>query len=289
MKTRIVQDEPAPAPEHRPNLVQRHPLVTFFVLAFAISWCLLPFGTFLPPGPLVAALVVISATQGVAGLKRLGSRLIRWRVGWRWYAAAVGVPIAMAFTSIGANMGLGAPSPSWDQYSAWYSVFMVFGLNMVMPLFGPLGEEPGFRGFALPALQSRRSPLMASAILAALVVAWHVPLVLIPSFDLAPIELVATVAVTFWYTWLFNHTGGSILLTLVAHSAEGVVNTHDLWPNGVSETREAWMYALAWSVMAIGLVVFDRKAWIAAPRSATDLTVAETETSGYRPSHGVRG
>ena len=74
------------------SAVRRHPIAAFFVLAYAISWGALPFEAvrFLPSGPLIAALIVIPITQGVAGLKGLGSRMIRWRVRWYWYAAAIG-------------------------------------------------------------------------------------------------------------------------------------------------------------------------------------------------------
>ncbi|MBO2449574.1 hypothetical protein J4573_20910 [Actinomadura barringtoniae] len=75
---------------------------------------------------------------------------------------------------------------------------------------------------------------------------------------------------------------------MIAHAAEGVVNVHDLWPEGAGDTRQAWTYTLVWAAVAVGVVVFDRKAWIRAPRSATDLTIAETDHAGYRPSHGVR-
>ncbi|MFI0449621.1 CPBP family intramembrane glutamic endopeptidase [Actinomadura sp. 6N118] len=250
------------------SLVKRHPLVTFFALALAISWCVLPFGAFLPFGPLVAALVVIAITDGKAGLRRLGGRLTRWRLGWQWYAMAVGVPLTVHLFAIGSNVGLGAAAPSLDQFSAWYSIFMVIGITMINPLNGPMGEEPGFRGFAQPSLQARRSPLQATAILAGVVALWHLPLFLIPEFELAPIELLATVAVTFWYAWLFNRTGGSVLITLLAHATEGGINTDDLWPDGTFATRETWLFVLGWVLVAAALLVFDRKTWTAAPNTA---------------------
>ena len=76
------------------SVVRRHPIITFFVLSYAISWGFLPFEAvrFLPSGPLIAALIVIPLTQGVAGLKGLGCRMIRWRVRWYWYAVAIGLP-----------------------------------------------------------------------------------------------------------------------------------------------------------------------------------------------------
>src|SRR3712207_3241490 len=77
--------EPMPA-------VRRHPIITFFILTCALTWGFLPFGIFGTTGPLIAALIVISITQGLSGLRDLGSRMIRWRVGWIWYALAIGLP-----------------------------------------------------------------------------------------------------------------------------------------------------------------------------------------------------
>lgn len=78
--------------------IRRHPLVCFFVLAYLIAWVgvacyaagLLPEPLFLPCGPLVAALVVIGVTEGRPGYRTLLSRMTRWRVGWVWWAAALG-------------------------------------------------------------------------------------------------------------------------------------------------------------------------------------------------------
>jgi hypothetical protein len=88
------------------SAVRRHPIVTFFVLSYAISWGALPFESvrFLPSGPLFAALIVIPITQGWSGLRELGSRMIRWRVRWYWYVAALGVPLAVHLTYAGINV-----------------------------------------------------------------------------------------------------------------------------------------------------------------------------------------
>jgi len=84
-------------------LVRRHPIITFFVLAYAISWGFLPIEAvrFLPAGPLIAALIVISITQGWAGLRDLGSRMI-------WYAVAIGLPLGVHLVSVGLNVVAGA-------------------------------------------------------------------------------------------------------------------------------------------------------------------------------------
>ncbi len=289
MKTRIMYDGPQatearPTPSPSPDddspdgprrratmlgPVRRHPIVTFFVLAYALAWGAIPWNSFGAFSPLIAALIVVSLTEGRAGLRRLGARLLRWRVAWWWYAVAIAVPLAMQLSSVGANVVAGAGAPSWTQFSSWYSVLAVFGLSMVNPTGGPLGEEPGWRGFAQSRLQSGRSPLVATAILGLVAATWHLPLVFMPAFDLGPVDWTTTVAVTFWYAWLYNRTGGSVLLTLVAHSAESVFNTSEVW-TGADAARLPGFQAVAWWLFVIALLVLDRAAWRTAPASAVE-------------------
>jgi hypothetical protein len=66
------------------SLIRRHPVITFFLLAYALSWGAIPWQSFFAPGVLVAALIVVPLTEGVAGLRTMGLRLIRWRVSWIW-------------------------------------------------------------------------------------------------------------------------------------------------------------------------------------------------------------
>jgi hypothetical protein len=100
-------------------------------------------------GPLIAALIVIPLTQGWAGLRDLGSRMIRWRVRWYWYALAIGLPLAVFLFIVALNVAFGAPAPSLAQFSPWYAVIVVFAVRLVNPLDGPMGEEPGWRSFAM--------------------------------------------------------------------------------------------------------------------------------------------
>ena len=256
------------------SLVKRHPIITFFVLTYVIAWGLIPFWTFQAGAPLIAALIVIPLTQGVAGLKRLGLRIIRWRVRWYWYAAAIGVPLAVLALTAGLNVALGASAPSFASYGSISTVFMVFAIRLVNPGDGALGEEPGWRGFALPGLQgSGYSPLISTLILGALVTGWHVPLLFLEKGLLQPSIIVgfllATMAVTFWYSWLFNHTGGSVLMTLIAHAAQGTITIGGLWSLGADFARANLLTGVVWLAVAIGLVVFDWKAWRdPAPRQA---------------------
>jgi hypothetical protein len=82
-------------------------------------------------------------------------------------------------------------------------------------------------------------------------------------FGSSPVEALATVGVTFWYAWLFNHASGSALLTLVAHGTEGVIETSTLWQAPEAAARMAWAYSLVWCVVAAVLLVANRRFWTA--------------------------
>ena len=253
------------------SLVKRHPIITFFVLSYVITWGFLPFELFGAFGPLVAALIVIPISQGVAGLKELGLRMIRWRVRWYWYAAALGIPLVVAVVAIALNVALGA---SWSlaTFPPLSSFLLVFAVRLINPLDGPMAEEPGWRGFALPHLQAGRSPLLATLILALIVVVWHSPLVFV-THQLGPSGLLGAFASTFWFAWLFNHTGGSVFMTIVSHAAEGTfvqVAVAGFAGAVAGVAQLAWIYAVMWLVAAIGVVVLDWKAWHGpAPTEAT--------------------
>jgi len=253
------------------SVIRRHPVITFFLLAYALSWAAIPWQSFFAPGVLVAALIVVSLTEGVAGLRAMGSRLIRWRVSWIWYVLGVAVPLAVKFASIGLNTAMGAPAPHIAEFSVWYSLPMAIAINIVNPLNAQLPEEASFRGWAQPKLQSTRTPFAATVLMAIGVTIWHIPFFLMPQFGSSPIEATATVAVTFWYAWLFNHASGSSLLTLIAHATEGTIETSTLWQSGADTTRMTWLYCLVWCLVAIGLLVFDRRLWIRPPGPVDDL------------------
>jgi CAAX protease family protein len=124
------------------SVVRRHPIITFFVLSYALAWMLVPFGSFGAYGPLVAALIVIPITRGVAGLEELGLRVVRWRVGWYWYAVAIGVPLAVHLAVVVLNVATGAGVPSLT-FASLTTFLMVFAIRLVNPTDGPLDENPG--------------------------------------------------------------------------------------------------------------------------------------------------
>lgn len=243
------------------SLVSRHRVLSFFVLAYALTWAAIPWNSFFTPGALIAAVVVVGVTEGVDGLRRWGARLVRWRVGLIWYVAALAVPLLVHLAAAGTNVALGADAALSDQLVPWYGIPLAIGLTVVNPTSGPFGEEPSFRGYAQASLQAHRTPLAATAIMAVAVTGWHAPLFFMSTFDLQPIDVVATVAVTFWYAWLFDHAAGSALITLIAHATEGSIDTQTLFGGGTDAVREDWLYCAAWVTVALVLLLVDRRFW----------------------------
>ena len=174
--------------------LRRHRVACFFVLAYLLTWGAIPWNSFFTPGALIAAVVVVLLTEGPRGLLKLGSRLIRWRVSWVWYALAIGVPLFVHFASISINVALGASAPSLTLLTPWYGLPLAVALHMISPFGGALMEEPSFRGYAQPELQKGRSRLAATAIMALLVTGWHLPLFFMPVFEAPLIGIVTTLA-----------------------------------------------------------------------------------------------
>jgi membrane protease YdiL (CAAX protease family) len=301
MKTRIIQDRPdpdnsPPARKETPmtvitSWIRNHRLAAFFVLSYLFAWWpwplyglgILPEFMFFAIGPLAAAIVVIAVAEGRAGFRDLGARIIRWRVAWYWYVVALGLPLAVRGVATLVNSGPGgAPDPDWSGL-AWSSFAIVFLVRLVNPMDGPLGEEPGWRGFAVPRLQAARSPLSSALILGVLATGWHLPLVF--AGDVGAIGLVSTFSITIVYVWLFNHTRGSVLLTLLFHSAQGAIVFSDLGFEGVYLSQQEWMECVAWSVVALSLIVLDRQAWRTAPNEA--VRPETPASSAPRPTHSA--
>jgi uncharacterized protein len=266
---------------------RRNRLVAFFALTFLLSWWSWPFYAlgiaptpFFACGPLVAALVVIGVAEGRQGYQELGARMIRWRVGWLWWCVAIGTPLAVLALAATANVTIwGAPAPVLAEVS-WSALAVALAVRFVNPLDGPLGEEPGWRGYALPLLQADRAPLAAGLVLAPVVALWHLPLV--TSGLLAPIALVVTFAITLVYVWLFNRTGGSVLMTLVFHVAQGAGYAF-LGFAGADAARMDWLTGGLWCMLAVALIGLDRAAWRTAPTSAIAARPAKTPISVYDP------
>ena len=252
------------------RFVCRYPLIAFFAIAYVLTWLgwtlperiyagtllsgalALPF-LLMVPGPLYAALIVTAITGGKPGVIALLKKFTIWGVGWGWFAVALLLAPVVCVTPAYLNMFFGAPNPTAALIASVPTMLLMFAIRLVNPLDGPMQEELGWRGFALPRLQERHSPFVASAILGVLVVIWHVPLVLL---DMLPAyALFGTFAFTIVFGWLFNNTRGSVLMTLIAHAADGLVITGNLGLNAIDSQRQIMLLVATWCVVALVVVL----------------------------------
>jgi membrane protease YdiL (CAAX protease family) len=227
--------------------------LAFFALSYAISWwpSLLEPHSILPLGPLIAALVVLAATSGRAGVADLLRRSFDVRVAPRWYAIALGVPFLVTAAAAGAHRLLGAEAPAVERIPplsaapiSFLSVFVLVGL----------GEEPAWRGFALPRL-TRLLPLLAGVLtLTVLHALWHLPLFGSEYNRINGVPwFLGLAAYTVGTAWLYQRTEGNLLLPSLAHTAVNVSAQYFFAPlsNGPDGVRLWWLWAAAWWLAAI--------------------------------------
>jgi membrane protease YdiL (CAAX protease family) len=244
------------------SAVRRHPLVVFFVLAYALSWwpwILYAFDLSPLPivgfGPFLAAIVVLAVTRGKAGVMALLRRMVRWRVSPVWYAVALLLPVAITVAATVLNVLFGAQAPSSAELSGWTGLVPGFFVLLLVPGFGGAWEEPGWRGYALPRLQVGRSALLASLILGLLWAFWHLPLMVVGEVNWSDIVLVIAASVVF--AWVFNSASGSVLIAMVMHAMNNTISGSFFGPmfSGADSVRESWLLAALWVAVAIVVVV----------------------------------
>jgi uncharacterized protein len=242
------------------GLLIRHPLVSFFTLAYALTWLawspwylseagigLLPFDgegisdylntVALIVGPTLSAFIMTGATEGREGVRGLLRRIVLWRVGLGWYLfVLLGIPAIILLSTVGlpgalASFEASAVPSTLFLYVVAGPVFLFIG--------GPVFEEIGWRGFALPRLQRLHGPLVGTLILGTLWGLWHLPLFLIPSWDTphgslpdVALFVILAVSIAVVLTWVFNNTKGSVLLAILAHGSinSAAVSMYALFP-----------------------------------------------------------
>jgi len=226
------------------SIMKQYPVASFFVLAYAISWIFwvptvlyikfylptdqLPGWLILPNlvgswGPFFAALAMTGILEGKPGVKKLLSSLLVWRVGLRWWLVTLLLVPVLVLATMGIYVLQGGVLGRFDA-GQWYVVLLssVFAL-----LFGPMGEELGWRGYALPRLQRKYSALWSSVIVGFLWTFWHAPAFWAPegtAISGQPVTLLAVgwylifvIGISILHTFVYNNTKASVLLAVLFH------------------------------------------------------------------------
>ena len=210
------------------RLVAAYPLALFFVLAYAISWALfapmVAAGTIVPGwivcasfGPTIAAIATHRFTTG-------SYRAFRVVSGWPRVLLAAAISwtlVVMVFVVLPALVVTRSIALHWSVLGA-ATVFNASSL-----LGGPLGEEPGWRGYALPQLQARIGPVRATIIVGVLWAGWHLPLFFIPGWTSAPfwIYMLTTIGLSTILTLAVDIARLSVLPAIAGHVAS--LSRHD--------------------------------------------------------------
>jgi uncharacterized protein len=244
MSTVATTSQPATSSSLK-RLIRGHPLLAYFVIALGGSWAfllpialsrnmyglgILPFRSdiafviafVLGPlaGPALASLAVTAITSGRAGVGHLLRRCVQWRVGIGWYLIAIFGLIPIWLVNISLFDGINLPLALLLNWTLLFTVFLPQAVFIIAT--ASFAEELGWRGFALPRLQQRYGPVLGTIILGSLHALWHLPAFF--TMSLGPFIFtsyvgffVVAIATSFLYTWVFNHTNGSVLIATLTH------------------------------------------------------------------------
>jgi len=239
-------------------LLRRCPFITFLVLTILISW--FPWyigqGGFFVFGPSIAGVLMTAILLGKEGLRDLIKRAIHGKTSIVWWAAALLLPCLVTLISILINVLSGQGIPEFTFFrQEWYLAPVFFLITLVG---GPLGEEFGWRGFALPYLQSKRGPLLASLAIGFVWGLWHLPQFFSPGtfhyilgFGLLPLYVLGQITLSIVMTWIYNKTKNSLLLAgFLFHNAD------NFW--GVTLTTQVTLT----TALQGGTAPIDLRLWI---------------------------
>lgn len=224
---------------------KQRPILTFVVLSYAITWAgTLPFVlswafvtnreivpwmfVFLPLvyGPTIAAIIMTRALEGRQAVTSLLHKYRMWDVGYQWYLFVIFVPLFVVLAAMGIVAGM--TGETFGPVVLLPILTTLFVPSLAALPFGPLPEELGWRGYALPRLLQRHSPLVASLITGTIWTLWHGPMFFFPGatfpsvFALSPwillVYWVGTIADSIIYTYVLGRARGSVLMAILLHT-----------------------------------------------------------------------
>jgi membrane protease YdiL (CAAX protease family) len=280
--------------------VKRYPLVAFAVLTFLLSWGTwllgsgkeaLMVGAFAPG---IAAVAVVGLSGGIAGLQRLFERLLIWRVHVVCYAAALLLPAVVSLLATAVHMMFGGDAPDFGAppitgvaLPAYLQGWSVAGL--IVPLFvqhvlygTAIAEELGWRGLALPRLQQRFNSLVASLMMGCFWAVWILPFYWKQGWiggNERAFVLLAFIPGAILATWIYNISGGSLLLCVLFNIALKVTDLVLASPAGHPLVGVCAYWMVAGVVLSFTGVELGAKRVVAAPVKEVP-AVAEERVTG---------
>ena len=203
--------------------------------------------------PSLVAIVLTWKQQGVSGLRQLGRRMLQFKIGWRWYLAAVAVVV---ISTLGQLATISLVGQTFD-----LALFPAqSGSAIPLIILGPLSEEIGWRGYALDRLQSKWNALVSSLMVGLVWGLWHGPLFYMMGTSQHELAMPfigfvgGIMTVSILYTWLHNNTHGSIWTAIFFHW----VSTYFLQVVASGVTRGPlynWVEYLSYCVVALIVVM----------------------------------
>ena len=197
------------------NISWATPHIALILLGMLVTSC----------SPTLAALLVAEFYPRAGRIYSIARQIRIWRVAVSWYVIAILGPFLLLLAAEAIDACLLGRAPS--HWLTWPSFSGPGGLYFV--IFGSLlAEEPGWRGFAQPRLQTRYSALTASIFIGLLWSTWHLWYVILPGgfSNVTAVDVMATyvrlTATAVLYAWMYNSTNGSLLIAMLAHTGHNL-------------------------------------------------------------------
>jgi membrane protease YdiL (CAAX protease family) len=238
-------------------LTEKYALAAFLILTPLLS---LAIALFLPLPvigiallmlliPSTLAILLTALAEGRKSLGELLKQLFQWRISLKWYAVALGLPFGIILASSVQAVLLGwAPA---IQFSPPERSMLIVN-SFFVPLVAIL-EELGWRGYALPRLLARRSPLISALIIGVAHGTLHIGLGLADGRPLLPTFL-SPLAMSFIWTWLFIQTRGSLAMAILYHFA--IDYAPQFWLLGLPISQSIWAQTVVNIAVAVALILF---------------------------------
>jgi len=254
--------------------LKQHPVLAYFMLAFTLSWAIeIPMAAsaqgwlhvsvpaalhYLAAfGPMVSAVIITAATEGRPGMRQLLAGVVQWRVGLGWILWALS-PIALFVVAAIVEY---ASNGTWPDLALLGAVddlpyLGIVGAFLLWLLTFGIGEELGWRGFALPRLQKNHTALTATLILGVVWACWHLPAFLYRETYMAmglvagfPLLLLSIMAASIIFTWLYNSTRGSLLMVMLFHALFDFLSASKAGGSTVAAIMSAGV--MTWAVLIV--------------------------------------